>query len=77
MLIRGLTEADAEIITREEIAQSRVQTIDKYLMRLDDARQEKCISLAAEYEGNVAGYGTRSGSAWGFTKVTAVPGGCT
>ena len=56
VLIRDLTEADAEIITREEIAQGWQQTIDKYLMRLDHARQGKCISLAAEYEGNVAGY---------------------
>ncbi len=56
VVIRDLTEADAEIITREEIAQGWQQTIDKYLMRLDHARQGKCISLAAEYEGNVAGY---------------------
>lgn len=56
VLIRDLEYADAAIITREEIAQGWHQTIDKYLKRLEDQKQGRCISLAAEYRGNVAGY---------------------
>lgn len=48
-----------------------------HLMRLNDARQGKCIFLATEYEGNAAEYGTRSGSASVFMRAAAVPGGCT
>ena len=56
IMIRDLKPEDAEIITREEIAQGWHQTIDKYLTRLDHQKQGFCISLVAEYEGNVAGY---------------------
>ncbi|MCF0136546.1 MAG: GNAT family N-acetyltransferase [Lachnospiraceae bacterium] len=56
IVIRDLAETDAEIITREEIAQGWHQTIDKYLERLDHRNQGRCISLVAEYQGNVAGY---------------------
>ena len=56
LVIRDMTEKDAEIITREEIAQGWRQTIDKYLTRLEHRRQGLCVSLVAEYEGNVAGY---------------------
>jgi len=56
VVIRDLAEADAEIITREEIAQGWHQTIDKYLTRLEHQKQGLCISLVAEYRGNIAGY---------------------
>lgn len=56
MKIRDLRKTDAEIITREEIAQGWNQTIDKYLARLMHQENGLCISLVAEYEGEVAGY---------------------
>ena len=48
LVIRDMTEKDAEIITREEIAQGWRQTIDKYLTRLEHRRQGLCVSLVAE-----------------------------
>jgi len=56
LLIRDMKTEDAQIITREEIAQGWHQTIDKYLTRLEHQKQGLCISLAAEYKGCVAGY---------------------
>lgn len=56
LLIRDLALEDAEIITRGEVAQGWHATVDKYLMRLKDAAEGKCISLVCEYRGNVAGY---------------------
>lgn len=56
LVIRDMTKEDAEIITKEEIAQGWHQTMDKYLTRLEHRRQGLCISLVAEYKGNVAGY---------------------
>ena len=54
--IRNMIPSDAQIITDEEIAQGWHQTIDKYEMRLRHQADGKCIALAAEYKGNVAGY---------------------
>ena len=57
IVIRDFDESDAQIITDEEIAQGWVnQKVDKYLNRLKDRNDGKCISLAAEYQGNIAGY---------------------
>ena len=56
VLIRDFTEADAEIITREEIAQGWHQTAQKYLSRIKDRNEGLCVSLVAEYKGNAAGY---------------------
>lgn len=57
ILIRDLKEPDARIITdEEEIAQGWDATIDKYLTRLKDQREGRCVSLVAEYQGHVAGY---------------------
>ena len=56
LIIRDLMAEDAEVITKEEIAQGWHQTIDKYLNRLEDQRQGRCISLVAEYDGQAAGY---------------------
>lgn len=54
--IRDMAAADARIITDEEIAQGWHQSIEKYENRLKDQREGKCVSLVAEYRGNVAGY---------------------
>ena len=56
VLIRDLVPADARIITDGEIAQGWHQSIEKYENRLKDRDAGKCVSLAAEYRGNVAGY---------------------
>lgn len=54
--IRDLQPSDARIITDEEIAQGWNQTIEKYETRLRHQADGICISLVAEYKGNVAGY---------------------
>lgn len=54
--IRTITPSDAQIICDEEIAQGWKQTIDKYLNRIRDFEQGRCISLVAEFNGLVAGY---------------------
>ena len=56
LLIRDMVPEDAEIITKEEIAQGWNQSVDKYLRRLEHRNVGRCISLVAEYPGNVAGY---------------------
>ena len=56
LLIRDMKAEDAQIITEEEIAQGWHQTIGKYLTRLEHQKQGLCISLIAEYKGNIAGY---------------------
>lgn len=56
VLIRDLEQADAQIITQEEIAQGWHQTIEKYEMRLQHQAEGKAISLVAKYKGNIAGY---------------------
>lgn len=54
--IRDMTQDDAQIITREEIAQGWNQTAEKYEMRLRHRSDGKCAALVAEYQGNIAGY---------------------
>lgn len=56
IFIRDLQQGDARIITDEEIAQGWHADIQKYEMRLRDQSEGRSISLAAEYEGQVAGY---------------------
>lgn len=56
ILIRNMLQTDAQIISDEEIAQGWDSTIEKYEMRLQDQAEGKCISLVAEYNGNIAGY---------------------
>ena len=56
LTIRGMEEADARVITEEEIAQGWDADISKYLKRLGDQAEGKCISLTAVYEGHPAGY---------------------
>lgn len=56
--IRHMADADARVITDGEIAQgwSAKGRIEKYEMRLRDQREGRCISLVAEFGGEVAGY---------------------
>ena len=56
LIIRDMVAEDARIITREEIAQGWHATVDKYLLRLEHQKKGYCISLVAEYKGQVAGY---------------------
>lgn len=56
ILIRDMTQSDAQIITCEEIAQGWHQTIEKYEMRLRHHNEGKSVALVAEYKGNTAGY---------------------
>lgn len=56
ILIRDLQPADAAIIADEEIRQGWNASAEKYTDRLKDRDEGKCIALAAEYKGNVAGY---------------------
>ncbi len=56
IMIRDLQQSDARIITDEEIAQGWDADIGKYEMRLRHQAEGRSIALAAEYEGNVAGY---------------------
>ena len=56
LMIRNMEEADAQIFTDEEIAQSWQQDISKYMARLRDQSVGKCISLTAVYKGLPAGY---------------------
>lgn len=66
IIIRDLVAGDAAIITAEEVAQGWNTTIDKYLNRLQDQAEGKCISLVALYHGKIAGYiNVYPNSEWG------------
>ncbi len=54
--IRDMVQSDAQIITREEIAQGWNQTVEKYEMRLRHQAEGKNIALVAEYREAIAGY---------------------
>lgn len=56
ILIRNLSPADVKPIVDGEIEQGWNATADKYELRLRDHAAGKCIALAAEYHGCVAGY---------------------
>ncbi len=57
ILVRDMVKTDPEIITFEEHQQGWThQKVEKYTQRLKDVADGKCISLVAEYEGNVARY---------------------
>ena len=73
LVIRDLEEADAQVFTDEERAQGWNADLSKYLMRLRDQAEQKCISLTAVYKGHPAGYinvyltdqgGAFSGKGW-------------
>ncbi len=66
LLIRDMLPSDAQIITDGEVEQGWDQSIEKYNRRLRDAYDGKCVSLVAEYLGEVAGYvNVYPDSAWG------------
>lgn len=56
--IRRLQESDAQILTDAEIAQGwgAGGRLEKYQSHLRDQAAGRCISLVAEYDGEVAGY---------------------
>lgn len=56
LLIRDLTREDAQRITDGEIRQGWDARVEKYLDRLKDRDEGKCISLVAEFRGEAAGY---------------------
>ena len=56
IVIRDLRRSDAQMLTEEEIAQGWDSTIDKYEMRLKHQAEGKAVALAAEWNGNIAGY---------------------
>ncbi len=64
--IRMIELYDAKIICEEEVKQGWHQKIDKYLSRIRDNEEGKCISLVAEYMGKIAGYiNVYPDSGWG------------
>ena len=56
LVIRSMEEADARVFTDEERAQGWHSDISKYLTRIRDRDEGKCVSLTALYEGQPAGY---------------------
>ena len=57
ILIRDMNESDPEIITHEEHLQGWThQKVEKYINRMKDVSDGKCIAIVAEYKGAVAGY---------------------
>lgn len=56
ILIRDLCETDPKIFTEGEIAQGWNSTTEKLEMRLKDVAEGRAISLAADYNGEPAGY---------------------
>ncbi len=56
LVIRTMTLADGEEITKEEIAQGWNADVEKYQSRIRDEEAGKALALVAVYQGNVAGY---------------------
>jgi ribosomal protein S18 acetylase RimI-like enzyme len=56
IIIRDFRESDAKPLTDAELLQGWHTDISKFISRLSDRDSGKCISLAAEYKGNIAGY---------------------
>ena len=54
--IRTLVPDDAKILAEEEQLQGDHVTREKYDMRLQDQAGGKAVALAAEYQGQTAGY---------------------
>ena len=55
-VVRDMIASDAQYFTDEERLQGWDSTVDKFEMRLKDAKDGKCISLVAEHNGVPAGY---------------------
>ena len=56
LMIRNMEDADARIFTNEETSQGWHTDISKFLARLRDQSEGKCVSLTAVYKGQPAGY---------------------
>ncbi|MBP5222773.1 MAG: GNAT family N-acetyltransferase [Lachnospiraceae bacterium] len=56
LVIRDMEEADAQVFTDEYTAQGWHPDFDRYLYRLKECAEGKCIALTAVYQGNPAGY---------------------
>ena len=56
LTIRTLTEADAHAIAAGEQAQGYDTTPDRFLSRLREQEEGTCVAIAAEYNGQIAGY---------------------
>ena len=56
LTIRDMEEPDAQAFTDGEIAQGWHADISKFLGRLKDRAEGRCVSLTAEYRGAPAGY---------------------
>ena len=56
LMIRNMEETDARVFTDEEIAKGWNVDISKYLTRLRDQAEGKCISLTAVYNGLPVGH---------------------
>ncbi len=57
IVIRDLIKSDAEIIAQQEQAQGLLDKQPaRYLRRLKDVADGKCVALVAEYNGNPVGY---------------------
>ena len=56
LTIRTLTEADAHAIAAGEQAQGYDTTPDRFLSRLREQEEGMCVAIAAEYNGQIAGY---------------------
>ena len=66
ILIRDLRHEDAQILTDGEIEQGWDTDVSKYEMRLRHQAEGKAVAMAAEYNGNVAGYiNVYPNSEWG------------
>lgn len=56
IIIRDFEENDIDKIIRAEIEQGWHSTPAKFVMRLEHKKEGKAVPLAAEYEGQTAGY---------------------
>ena len=56
LFIRSMQDEDAEVIALEEEKQGWDRNVEKYLTRLKDQRENRCVSMVAVYRGEVAGY---------------------
>lgn len=64
--IRNMEYGDAQAITDAEIEQGWDASVEKYRRRLEDQRQGKAISLAAQYLGKPVGHiNVYPDSTWG------------
>lgn len=56
LTVRTMTEADAHAIAAGEQAQGYDTTPDRFLSRLREQEEGTCVAIAAECDGQIAGY---------------------